>query len=162
MEKTKVCNGGVAFTGHRDILCSKRRELRQRLSFCVRNLYHEGMLDFYCGAAWGFDLLAAEVVLSLKSELPAIRLICVLPYRGQSEKWNLIEQAKYKRVISKADEVVILSENYFGGCFFRRNDYLVNHSCGIVAYYDGKQKGGTFYTIRKAQAKSLWVINLYH
>ena len=60
MEKTKICNKGVAFTGHRDILCSKRRELRQRLSFCVRNLYHEGMLDFYCGAAWGFDLLAAE------------------------------------------------------------------------------------------------------
>lgn len=49
MEKTKICNKGVAFTGHRDILCSKRRELRQRLSFCVRNLYHEGMLDFYCG-----------------------------------------------------------------------------------------------------------------
>lgn len=75
------------------------------------------MLDFYCGAAWGFDLLAAEVVLSLKGELPAIRLICVLPYRGQSEKWNLIEQAKYKRVISKADDVVILSENYLEAVF---------------------------------------------
>ena len=132
MEKQEICNKGVAFTGHRDILHSKRSDLKQKLSFCVRNLYYKGMVDFYCGAAWGFDLLAAEVVLSLKSELPAIRLICVIPYRGQSENWSLIEQTRYKRVISKADEVVILSENYFGGCFFRRNDYLVNHSCGSL------------------------------
>jgi uncharacterized phage-like protein YoqJ len=162
MEKQEICNKGVAFTGHRDILRSKRSDLKQKLSFCVRNLYYKGMSDFYCGAAWGFDLLAAEVVLSLKSELPTIRLICVIPYRGQSENWSLVEQTRYKRVISKADKVVILSENYFGGCFFRRNDYLVNHSCGIVAYYDGKPKGGTFYTVKKAQANSLWVINLYH
>ena len=69
---------------------------------------------------------------------------------------------KIKRTISEAEEVVVLSGIYFRKLFFRRNDYLVNHSCGIVAYYDGKPKGGTFYTVKKAQAKSLLVINLYY
>lgn len=49
MEKQEICNKGVAFTGHRDILRSKRSDLKQKLSFCVRNLYYKGMSDFYCG-----------------------------------------------------------------------------------------------------------------
>lgn len=33
MEKQENCNKGVAFTGHRDILRSKRSDLKQKLSF---------------------------------------------------------------------------------------------------------------------------------
>ena len=37
----------------------------------------------------------------------------------------------------------------------------VFHSSSLIAWYDGKPKGGTFYTYRKATANGLKVINLY-
>ena len=40
-------------------------------------------------------------------------------------------------------------------------DYMLAHASGIIAYYDGKPKGGTFYTCRKARLKGLDIINLY-
>lgn len=28
---------------------------------------------------------------------------------------------------------------------------MLEHSCGVIAYYDGKTYGGTFYTYREAR-----------
>ena len=36
-----------------------------------------------------------------------------------------------------------------------------SHSAGVVAYFDGTPKGGTFYTIRKARAKGKNILNLF-
>ena len=43
----------------------------------------------------------------------------------------------------------------------RRNDYMLSHSCGLIAFFDGKPKGGTFYTCRKAKSMGMDIINLY-
>lgn len=79
--KTVMSNEKVAFTGHRSIPFATINVLRQRISDCVENLYLSGKTEYLCGMALGFDLLCAEVVLSLKKRFPDIRLICVLPYR---------------------------------------------------------------------------------
>lgn len=34
---------------------------------------------------------------------------------------------------------------YYNGCLLKRNDYMLAHASGIIAYYDGKPKGGTFF-----------------
>ena len=108
------------------------------------------MTRFYCGMALGFDMMAAEVVLSLKDKFPDIQLIAVVPFSGQSNRWTSSEQERYHRILAKTDKVVTLSENYFRGCLFRRNDYMLSHSCGVIAYYDASQ-GGTFYTSGKPE-----------
>lgn len=119
------------------------------------------MTRFYCGMALGFDLMAAEVVLSLKEQFPDIRLIAVVPFSGQSDRWDSSEQERYYRILAKTDMVVVLSGNYFRGCLLRRNDYMLSHSCGVIAYYDGKPQGGTFYTVRKAERMKMEVVNIY-
>ena len=73
---------------------------------------------------------------------------------------GLQERAGYEAVLSSSDEVIILSEHYFQGCFLRRNDYMVCHCSRLISWYDGKPKGGTFYTCRKATAGGLQVSNL--
>ena len=55
----------------------------------------------------------------------------------------------------------MLSEHYYNGCLLRRNDYMLSHSNGVIAYYDGTPKGGTYYTIRKARQMKLPVLNLF-
>lgn len=106
-------------------------------------------------------MLAAEAVLSLKTELQNFTLIAVVPYRGQSEKWSDTNRSKYNATLCKADQTILLSENYYKGCLLRRNDYMLSQSCCIIAYFDGNNEGGTFYTCRRAAELNLSVKNIF-
>ncbi len=55
-----------------------------------------------------------------------------------------------------------MSERYYNGCLLRRNDYMVNRSSRLIAYFDGNPKGGTFYTIREAKRQGLDIVNLHN
>ena len=156
-EKSK----SLAFTGHRTIPAERLDEIRTRLVEAVSFACKSGITCFYSGMAMGFDLMAAETVLSLKGKYPDIRLIAVVPFRRQSSRWPSIEKERYQNIISQADLVIVLSEYYFKGCLLRRNDFMLEHSCGLIAYYDGKPLGGTFYTCREAGKIGMDIVNLY-
>ena len=111
--------------------------------------------------AMGFDLLAASAVIALKRRFSDVKLIAVVPYRNQSEKFSEYEQKRYQYALQNADEVIVLREKYSNGCLLRRNDYMLAHASGLIAFYDGKPKGGTFYTILKASESSMPIINLF-
>lgn len=151
----------ITFTGHRIIPLVRQEGVKVRLTAAVAFACKSGMTRFYCGVALGFDMMAAEVVLSLKDQFPDIRLIAVIPFSGQSDRWDSSEQERYRQILAKADKVVVLSGNYFRGCLLRRNDYMLSHSCGVIAYYDGKPQGGTSYTVRKAERMKIEVVNIY-
>ena len=151
----------VAFTGHRIISECIKENLRDKLKSKLRLFYTMGIHNYYCGMALGFDMLAAEVVLALKAELPQIKLIAVIPFKGQIARWNYKEQVRYHSILSRCDEQIVLSQTYYNGCLLRRNDYMLANSCGLIAYFDGKPQGGTFYTIRKARSMRMDIINLY-
>ena len=38
---------------------------------------------------------------------------------------------------------------------------MLSKVSGVIAYFDGKPKGGTFYTCRNAKDSGLDIINLY-
>jgi uncharacterized phage-like protein YoqJ len=152
----------VAFTGHRRIPTERQDSLRDAIKEKVVALCAMGVTDYYCGMVLGFDMLAAEAVLSLKSTLPKLRLIAVVPYRGQSDAWSRIEQELHAAILAKADELIVLSERYYKGCLLRRNDFMLSHVSGVVAYFNGSPKGGTFYTCREASHLHLDIINLYN
>ena len=42
----------------------------------------------------------------------------------------------------------------------RRNDYLVDNSALLVAWYDGSPRGGTAYTVKRARRMRMPIINL--
>ena len=111
--------------------------------------------------AVGFDMLAAEAVLELKEQLHDISLSAVVPYRNQSERFAPSARKKYNAILEKADDVTVLSEDYYTRCFHERNDYMVQHSSLLIAYFDGTSKGGTLYTCNKATSKGMPVNNLY-
>lgn len=152
----------VCFSGHRNVPFAGRSDLKQRLKSEIAKAYADGFRCFYCGMAMGFDLLAAEAALSLQSELRDLQVIAVVPFRGQSDRWSKEAQAKYDAILRIVDDVVVLSERYFNGCLLKRNDYMVNHSSRLIAYYDGLNKGGTFYTVKKAGQNGLEVVNLHN
>lgn len=157
----------VAFTGHRKerILQNGNPLVLGQIQLAiieqVEQLCKQGYKTFYCGMAEGFDLLAASAVTVCKWKYNDIRLVAVVPFRNQSARYEPLDKIQYQILLNEADEVVILSESYYRGCFHRRNDYMINNSDVIVAYWDGIFKGGTFYTIKKAQQDNKQIINLF-
>lgn len=146
----------VAFTGHQDY--DDRAEVALRST--VRGLWGKGYRFFLCGMAAGFDLAAAEAVLSLRGECPGVELVAVVPFSGQEKRFCDRDKARYVAVMNQADRVVILAETYSRGCYYRRNDYLVDHAGKVVSWY-GRRNSGTGYTVRRAVRQGLEVINLY-
>lgn len=136
------------FTGHRELGKDfSPRALQTAIIECIE----KGVTVFYNGVARGFDLLAAEAVLNLK-KIYDIKLIACVPYYGQERGYNDEERARYCSILSKADEVVVLSEEYYKGCLLRRNDYMVERADCMIAYLS-KEQGGTAYTVNKFRKK---------
>lgn len=148
-----------AFTGHRPHkLPWKDNEkdprcvmLIRRMTEQIAKLAAEGITDYYSGMAEGTDLWAANAVLRLRHDNPAIRLHCIIPYHAQPDKWGARSQIAYHRILSGADEIKELSHDYYDGCLLDRNRYMVDHAETLLAVYNGEYRGGTAATVRYAQ-----------
>lgn len=151
----KVCS----FSGHRQILKSHTESLPQLLSETVDALIDSGVRTFQSGGALGFDLLAASLILAKRIKHPNIRLKMVLPCRDQADRWPKKFQRAYGNILSAADEVLYLSENYDPFCMQRRNRYLVD-SADILMCYLTRSFGGTMNTVNYAYDCNRQIINL--
>ena len=70
----------IAFTGHRFIPFERQPMLKSLLRQSIANIYKQGYFTYYCGMAMGFDLLAAEVIISMKEQgFSNLKLIAVVP-----------------------------------------------------------------------------------
>ena len=107
--------------------------------------------------ARGVDLWAAEIVLSLRDEGAAIRLICASPYRGFAIRWSQEWQERYRRVMEMADLVRFICPEYSRDCFQRRNEWMVDHSARVIAAYNGGS-GGTRNTVMYARLHDVPVV----
>ncbi|MCI8441555.1 MAG: DUF1273 domain-containing protein [Provencibacterium sp.] len=133
--------------------------LALQLEEAVRAAINAGYAFFYCGAAQGFDLLAAETVLRLREMGEDVRLRCAIPFPGQAEGWPKSWRQRYEQVLCQSDELLTLSSCYSRGCYQLRNRYMVDHSCRLICYFDGRL-GGTAATVRYAMKKKLEIVNL--
>lgn len=144
------------FTGHRTIPPEELPHLRRCLEELLPTLIARGVTHFQSGGALGFDTLAAQVVLSLKSRYPEIVLELILPCRGQERLWPREQQDTYRALLQEADTVRYLREHYCRGCMHERNRFMVDHSGHCIAYLT-KSTGGTAYTVdyAKKQGRTL-------
>ena len=162
MEQKKISRAATAaFTGHRFMDASLREYVRKRLDKAVLDTYGNGIRNFISGFAIGFDMMAAEAVVSLKCSYPDITLTAAIPYKGQASRFSFNDKKRYDRLLEVADEVIVLSDSYYPRCFLDRDVFMVSHSSRLIACYDGREKGGSFYTIRKAMAQNIPIVNVY-
>lgn len=139
-KQIKTC----VFTGHRELASDfSKRKLKEE----VKKLIAQGVDTFLCGMAIGFDLLAAETVLSLKRKNPQIKLVACIPCIGQEKYFSKADQKRYVAAVKKADEKVILSDSYFRGCMQVRDKYMADRGDVMLAYCK-KKEGGAAYTAK--------------
>ena len=148
-----------AFTGHRphkfpwkyDETDSRCVALKTALTTQITKLVEAGVTDYYSGGADGVDCWAAQIVLNLREKNPALRLHCILPHKGQADKWSDFARERYHRILKQADSVEYVSKDYYKGCMLDRNRRLVEAADLLLAVYNGEQRGGTVATIRYAR-----------
>ena len=92
-----------AFTGHRSLEKDFSPKLLKKY---VLALISDGVDVFYSGMALGFDLIAAEIVLSCKKKFPNIRLIACIPHYGQEARYSEKDKARYAKILKKAESVL--------------------------------------------------------
>lgn len=152
---SKTC----CFTGHREIPKNETNIIKQKLVKNIKYLCSKGVIYYGAGGARGFDTLAANAVLDLKTSIPEIRLILILPCKNHTRKWNKTDKQKHKRVFEQADKIVYITQEYYSGCMMQRNRYLIDNSSYCLCYMNG-QKGGTMQTVAYAMEKNHKIINL--
>ena len=92
--REKTC----CFTGHRSLPAREQKEIAAKLEQVVTDLINRGIKFYGVGGARGFDTLAAQTILNLKTNYPFIRLILVLPCLTQSQGWRPKGVAEYERI----------------------------------------------------------------
>ncbi|MEZ4357360.1 MAG: SLOG family protein [Eubacteriales bacterium] len=161
MIREKSC----CFTGHRpkNFLFGYDEEsfscvaLKRLLLAEIKNkIVNDGVDTFYVGMALGADLWSAETVLSLKKKYD-IKLISVIPHKGQEARWSAADQKRYNDILKAADESVILNDRYLRWCMQQRNNYMVDHSAHIIGIFSG-MPGGTKNTLERARKKGLSIV----
>ncbi len=147
----------ACFTGHRTYDGGRNAELER----AICHLYSMGYRYFLCGMAVGFDLEAAEMVISLRNRLPLAEVISVVPFQGMEERFPAEQRARYARVIAESSEVITLATHYSPGVYTQRNNYMVKNSSAVITYFTG-EKGGTAYTIHQAVKHLCYIQNIYN
>lgn len=148
-----------AFTGHRphkfpwkqDETDSRCVALKAVLADQIASLVNAGFTQFLSGMAEGTDTWSALSTLTLREKNPAIKLHCILPCKGQANKWSASSRGLYDSILDQADSIFYVSRTYYKGCMLDRNRFLVDHAATLLAVYNGESRGGTVATIRYAQ-----------
>jgi len=153
--KSKTCS----FTGHRIIDSSSSSKVMSGLLNTCEDLITKGFDTFISGGARGFDLLAAEAILTLKKTHPHIRLVMALPCKNQTQGWGKADKERYENILTLCNQIEYISENYFEGCMQIRNRFMINNSSICVAYLKNA-RGGTYSTVLYAKEQGIQVINL--
>lgn len=150
----------VAFTGYRpeklpffgedDPLLA---ELLKRIREQIVKLIKDGAENFISGMALGCDTYCAEIVLDLQKQYPNITLTAAVPCADQASRWSKAQQERYRKLLEKCNDKVILAEHYYRGCMQKRNRYMVDNCDVLIAIYDGKS-GGTMNAVNYAKSVS--------
>lgn len=147
------------FTGHRNISKNNIPKIKNILRKLLIELIKNDIIYYGNGGAYGFDLISSNIVLELKQQYPQIRLIMVLPCKSQTKYWSSDNILEYNRILSLADKIIYISEDYHSQCMQDRNKHMVQHSNYCISYCT-QNKGGTFNTIKMSHNKGIKVYNL--
>lgn len=148
-----------SFTGHRKVE-ENHTELEARLMSLIEQVYDQGCSTFYVGGAVGFDTIVAQQLVLFRMRHKEITIHLVLPCRNQTQSWSYRQQDMYDYILSNADTVEYVADEYYKGCMRKRNARLVE-LCDCLIAYVGHEKSGAHQTLTMAERAGKIIFNVY-
>ncbi len=154
----------IAATGHRPprLGLSYHSEHNRLLTMFAKSVIEESRqgydeLTMISGMAQGWDQAVAHAAVLL-----GISFIAAIPFDGQESPWPEQGRVRYRELLKRASEVVVVSPgSYAKDKYITRDRWMVNQSDAVLALWDGAKNGGTFETIRYAEDNDLEVVNTW-
>jgi uncharacterized phage-like protein YoqJ len=145
----------IAVTGHRDIDKRTVEAAKWWVSQIARKYPQATIIT---GGALGTDMLVAT--LAIKAGL---RSKVYLPFEFETHalRWNAASKANLRWVLDHSEVVVVGSSNYSVRRYFRRNERMVDDADLVIAFWDGREDGGTVGCIKYAQHKHKRVFDAF-
>lgn len=105
------------------------------------------------GYALGIDQMVVEEASKL-----SIPIVAAIPFKGQESAWSQFSQARYHELLAKASRIVYVCEpGYAKEKMQRRNEWMVDNSNVLVAFWNGTD-GGTANCVRYARKQNKPVV----
>lgn len=141
----------VAFTGHRPDKLGGYRIPNPTFNFVTRRIHEELVILrpslVISGMALGVDQWAAEIAYDL-----GIPFLAAIPCEGQERMWPEESKIRYKSLLSKASDVVVVSPGKYSPYKMQvRNKWMVDSCDLLLAVWDWSE-GGTANCIKYAQS----------
>ena len=133
-------------TGHRDIPAERMAYVEQQLRREVLEAIEAGYTRFISGFAEGTDLMFAAIVAEHKKLHPELFLEAAIPYAGRLKTRN----KQFHALLQACDGIKVICQEYAPSCFMQRNRYMAWESQRVISVYDGRDRGGTLFTLRYA------------
>ena len=137
----------VTFCGHNEAGIGE--EIRQRLYRTVEQEIQNGADLFYLGGYGCFDRMAAGIVRELKKKYPHIKSVLVLAYLNREVDMKYYDETTYPPLENTPPRYAIS----------KRNEWLAANADTVIAYVTYSW-GGAAKTLRYAERKQKWIINL--
>ncbi|HBF86750.1 MAG TPA: hypothetical protein DDW54_03630 [Clostridiales bacterium] len=154
-----IKNETCAVTGHRTL---KENFDRKKLDGKFTEIIEKEYKYFLVGMALGFDTECFLSLERLRKKFTDIKIVAVIPCVDQAAKFPPEERKEYNRMLTSADYIAAEKRTYFKNCMLIRNNFLVENSSYLLAYYDGEsKKGGTYYTVSRAKKLGVITENIY-
>lgn len=145
----------IAITGHRDI--SKRTVDAAKWWICrIAQKYPEATI--ITGGALGTDMLVAT--LAIKAGLRS-KVYLPFEFETHTARWNAASKANLRWIFDRSEVRVVGSNQYSTQLYFRRNERMVDDADLVIAFWDGREDGGTVGCIKYAQHKHKQVFDAF-
>ena len=156
----------LSVTGHRPSLSTfpdTDRVLAQLRTFAKRLLQFHDPDKVLTGMAKGWDTAVAQACCDMH-----IPFVACVPFPNQDEFWEAYDRKRYQSLLKRAADVVFTSSELFPRgsnqltpLYYQRNRYMVDNSDRLLALWDGRETGGTWYTVQYATEKGKPVEQLW-
>lgn len=125
--------------------------VREKLPHEIEALIQKGVDTFISGGFPGFELDAAEAVLSLKTRFPSLRLFFILPYPDFTATWkNHREADRLRQLLPVADAHIYTAEKTGKGRYriICMAHYAAYALCALQNNRQGPAAQAAYYAIR--------------
>ena len=136
-------------TGRRRLPVSQIKRIKEEHRREIEFVIKDGYAHFISGMAEGVDLYFAGIITEIKVQNSDITLEAAIPRRKRLDA----KDSAFQRLIKLCDTVHVTLETFNGGVYMNRNMYMVGKCERIIAVYDGRDSGGTAFTIRYARTR---------
>lgn len=125
--------------------------------------HHPEGLELHSGLALGADTVWAQAIIAARQKFGAerIRFVADVPLMTQATHWTPDGQRLWQHLVDSADQVDVTSDGpYQPRVMELRNQQMIFPSDVCIAFWNGKDHGGTFNGVMDAASHQVPIIRV--